>query len=53
MEKKLQLISGSLVVIVPKLVCDLYSFQDSDTLAIEPIIIGELRLRKMIFNENY
>ena len=46
MERKLREISGSLVVTIPKQVCDLYSFKDGDMLSIEPIGVGELRLRK-------
>ncbi len=47
MERKLREISGSLVVTIPKQVCDLYSFKAGDKLSIEPISIGELRLRKI------
>ena len=46
MERKLREISGSLVVTIPKQVCDLYDFHDGDMLFIEPIGVGELRLRK-------
>ena len=44
MERKLREISGSLVVTIPKQVCDLYGFKDGDMLNIEPIGVGELRL---------
>jgi hypothetical protein len=47
MERKLREISGSLVVTIPKQVCDLYGFKDGDTMSIEPIGVGELRLRKL------
>ena len=47
MERKLREISGSLVVTVPKQVCDLYGFKDGDKISIEPIGVGELRLRKI------
>ena len=47
MERKLREISGSLVVTIPKQVCDLYGFKDGDMLGIEPIGVGELRLRKI------
>jgi bifunctional DNA-binding transcriptional regulator/antitoxin component of YhaV-PrlF toxin-antitoxin module len=46
MERKLREISGSLVVTIPKQICDLYKMQNGDMLEIEPIGIGELRLRK-------
>ena len=46
MERKLREISGSLVVTIPKQVCDLYGFHDGDMLSIEPIGVGELRIRK-------
>ena len=47
MERKLREISGSLVVTIPKQVCDLYGFKNGDMLNIEPIGVGELRLRKV------
>ena len=47
MERKLREIHGSLVIILPKQVCDLYNFQPGDKISIEPIGIGELRLRKV------
>ena len=48
MERKLREISGSLVVTIPKQICDLYKMKNGDMLEIEPIGIGELRLRKKI-----
>ena len=47
MDRKLREISGSLVVTIPKQVCDLYGFKNGDMLSIEPIGVGELRLRKI------
>ena len=46
MERKLRQISGSLVVTIPKQVCELYNFRDGDTMQIEPIGVGELRIKK-------
>lgn len=46
MERKLRYISGSLVVTIPKQICDLYHFENGDMMEIEPIGIGELRLKK-------
>ena len=46
MDRKLIKISGSLVVTIPKQVCELYGFKDSDMFSIEPISLGEHRLRK-------
>jgi bifunctional DNA-binding transcriptional regulator/antitoxin component of YhaV-PrlF toxin-antitoxin module len=46
MERKLREISGSIVITIPKQVCDLYGFKAGDKLSIEPIGVGELRLRK-------
>ena len=48
MERKLREISGSLVFTIPKQLCDLYGFRNSDMLEIEPIGVGELRLRKKV-----
>ncbi len=48
MERKLRLVHGSFVITIPKQVCDLYRFKAGDMLDIEPIGIGELRLRKVI-----
>ena len=48
MERKLREISGSIVITIPKQVCDLYNFQPGDRMAIEPIGADELRLRKGI-----
>lgn len=47
MERKLREINGSLVVTIPKHVCDLYGFKNGDKMSIEPIGVGELRLRKV------
>ena len=47
MERKLSEINGSLVVTIPKQVCDLYGFRNGDKMSIESIGIGELRLRKV------
>ena len=47
MERKLREINGSLVITIPKQVCDLYNFRKNDILNIEPIGVGELRLRKI------
>jgi len=46
MERKLREISGSLVITIPKQVCDLYNFRDGDIMQIEPIGFGELKLKK-------
>jgi len=46
MERKLREINGSLVVTIPKQICDLYKMKNGDMLEIEPIGTGELRLRK-------
>jgi len=46
MERRLREIGGSYVITIPKQVCDLYSFKPGDLIEIEPISIGELRLRK-------
>jgi hypothetical protein len=40
------MISGSLVVTIPKQVCDLYGFRDGDMMEILPIGANELRVRK-------
>jgi antitoxin component of MazEF toxin-antitoxin module len=47
MERKLRYINGSLVLTLPKQLCDLYNFQPGDEINIEPLGIGELRLRKI------
>ncbi|PNX48802.1 MAG: hypothetical protein BV457_02970 [Thermoplasmata archaeon M9B1D] len=52
MERKLREINGSLVVTRPKQICDLYKMKNGDMLEIEPICIGELRLRKKSCVEN-
>ena len=46
MKRKLREIHGSLVITILKQVCDLYNFKAKDIMAIEPIGVGELRLRK-------
>ena len=46
MERKLRKVQGSFVLTIPKQICDLYGFKNGDKLSIEPIGIGELRLRK-------
>jgi len=48
MQRKLRMISGSLIVTIPKQICDLYKMQNGDMLEIEPIGVGEPRLRKKI-----
>jgi len=47
MERKLREIGGSYVITIPKQVCDLYGFRNGDKMSIEPIGVGELRLRKV------
>ena len=47
MQRKLRMISGSLIVTIPKQVCDLYSFKDGDIMEILSIGANELRLRKI------
>ena len=47
MERKLREINGSFVITIPKQVCDLYNFRKNDLFSIEPIGVGELRLRKI------
>jgi bifunctional DNA-binding transcriptional regulator/antitoxin component of YhaV-PrlF toxin-antitoxin module len=37
MERKLREISGSLIITIPKQICDLYNFKAGDMLSIEPI----------------
>ena len=48
MERKLRYINGSLVLTIPKQVCDLYNFHAGDKMSIEPIGNNELRLRKIV-----
>jgi hypothetical protein len=45
MQRKLRMISGSLIVTISKQICGLYGFKDGDITEILPIGIGELRLR--------
>ncbi len=47
MERKLREIHGSYVITIPKQVCDLYNFHRGDSMSIEPIGNGELRIRKI------
>ena len=47
MERKLREINGSLVVTIPKQICDLYKMKNGDMMEIEPIGVGELRLKKL------
>lgn len=51
MERKLREINGSLVVTIPKQICDLYKMKNGDMLEIEPIGYGELKIRKKFHNE--
>ena len=46
MDRKLHNINGSLVITLPKQICDLYNFQPGDNINIETIGYGELRLKK-------
>ncbi len=46
MERKIREINGSLIVTLPKQLCDLYNMKAGDYMSIEPIGNGELRLRK-------
>jgi len=47
MQRKLRMISGSLIVTLPKQICDLYGFKDGDIKDILPICANELRIRKI------
>jgi len=47
MKRKLREIGGSYVITIPKQVCMLYNFSPGDDISIEPIGVGELRLRKV------
>ena len=47
MKRKLREIGGSLVITIPKQVCDLYKFNSGDEFELEPIGIGELKLKKV------
>jgi hypothetical protein len=51
MERKLREISGSLVVTIPKQICDLYKMKNGDIIEIEPIGYGKLKIRKKFHNE--
>ena len=46
MEYKPREISGSFVITIPKQICELYSFKAGDKLSLEPIGVGEIKLRK-------
>ena len=46
MERKLREINGSYVLTIPKQICDLYNMKQGDNISIEPIGIGELKLKK-------
>ena len=48
MKRRLREIGGSYAITIPKQVCDLYSFKPGDLLEIEPINMGELRLKKKL-----
>jgi len=47
MERKLRDINGSLIITLPKQMCDLYGMEAGDSMKIEPIGNGELRLKKV------
>lgn len=47
MGHKLREMGGSLIITIPKQLCDLYNFKDGDMLSIEPIGISELKLKKL------
>ena len=47
MERKLRNINGSLIITLPKQMCDLYNMKAGDSIKIEPIGNNELRLRKV------
>lgn len=47
MERKLRNINGSLIITLPKQLCDLYNMKAGDSMKIEPIGNGELRLKKL------
>jgi hypothetical protein len=53
MERKSREINGSLVITLPKQVCNLYNLRKNDTISIEPIGVGEIRLRKIPNNKTY
>ena len=46
MERKLRMISGSLVVTIPSQIADLYNFKPGDVLTFEQGGPSELRLKK-------
>ena len=45
MERKIREINGSLIINLPKQLCDLYKMKAGDYMKIEPIGNGEFRLR--------
>ena len=47
MQRKLRNMNGSLILTIPKQVCDLYGFKSGDILELEPMGINELRLKKI------
>lgn len=47
MQRKLREINGSLIITIPKQVCDLFGFKCGDILDLEPMGINELRLKKI------
>ena len=47
MERKLRLVNGSIVITLPKQVCDMHNMKPGDKMSIEPIGVGELKLRKI------
>ena len=47
MERKLRDINGSLIITLPKQMCDLYDMKAGDSIKIEAIGNNELRLRKI------
>ncbi len=47
MERKLREQKGSLILTLPRQVCDLYGLKAGDMMAVEPIGVGELRIRKL------
>jgi len=47
MERKLRNINGSLIITLPKQMCDLYKMKAEDSIKIEPIGNGEFRLVKV------
>lgn len=48
MQRKLRQVGKSLILTVPKQVCDLYKFKAGDIIEIEPIGIAELKIKKIM-----